>query len=98
MPKRKGITTMMTMKEINKWCEERIAMHRTYLFDMDGHYKIRFENGDTYEWKSRDERREDGRYERINIWLNEELVCNNLYDNTWLDNGVYGKKLIEGVA
>ena len=85
---------MMTMKEITKWCEERIAMHRTYLFNMDGHYKVRYENGDTYELKSRDE----GCYERINIWLNEELVCNNLYDNTWLDNGVYGKKLIEGVA
>lgn len=94
MPKRKGITTMMTMAEIMKWCEERINLHRTYLYNLDGHYKIRYENGDTYEWKSRDE----GRYERINIWLNEELVCNNLYDNTWLDNGSYGKKLIEGVA
>lgn len=85
---------MMTMNEITKWCEERIHMRRTYLYNTNYGYKLMYENGDTYEWRSRDE----GRYERVNIWLNEELVSNNLYDNTWLPNGNFGKKLIEGIA
>ena len=82
----------MTASEIKTWVYNHINMKSNIVFNSESQYKLKFENGDTYEWKS--ERKEYSK-KIITVWINGKMAQKSLYVEKWLDNGNYGSELIE---
>lgn len=81
-------------EDVKKWVDEHVAMHNTFIDLCGADYRLVFENGDSYEWRSRD----DGYYDHITVIINNEMVNECLYEGTWLPNGSWGNKLIRELA
>lgn len=82
----------MTGKELKTWVYSHIEMKTTLVFNAEGHYKLKYENGDTYEYRSVEK---GFCKELVTIWINGKIARKALYAETWLDNGSWGNKLIE---
>lgn len=82
----------MTEKQILEWCMNRGELKRVYSWFSDCHYKITFENGDSYEWQ----RLDVSSHEYIvKTWINGGMVQNARYRDGWLKNGSYGAEKLE---
>lgn len=79
-------------KQIFDWCMAHSKLKRVYSWFSDQHYKITFENGETYEWK----RQEVKSCEYIvTTWINGKMVQKALFRDCWLKNGNYGAEKLE---
>lgn len=82
----------MTAAEIKAWVYSHIDMRNNILYNTENGYKMQFENGDTYEYSSKEK---DYFRELITIRINGEIVRKAIYEDCWLENGTWGSKLIE---
>ena len=82
----------MDFNQLLEWCRGRENLKRDYTWYNDQHYKITFENGETYEWQRQNMEHWDY---IVTVWLNGAMVSRDLVTDTWLENGSYGCKLVK---
>lgn len=82
----------MTEKQIFDWCMSHGELKRVYTWFSDCHYRITFENGESYEWRREEEK---SNVYTVTTWINGAAALRVRYRDGWLKNGNYGAEKLE---
>lgn len=86
---------MMNREQIAQWVNDHNNMKSKLVFNEIGYAMYEFENGDTYEYSDIPYNGEYSFMYEITIKINHAVVAHYVVEDTWLENGNFGKKFIK---